>query len=355
MSLLVPALMAGVAAERGRRRTMEDAHVVCNDLWALVWEDGIPKEDRPHCALYGIYDGHGGPKAAAFAAEKLHCFLAHRLNQLSSAELQDFGRVVECVRAAYAEMEEKWMALAEAQDLEDGTTAVTAMVLGDRLFVANLGDSRLIVGGQAGAVRFRTLDHKPDATPEKVRIEAAGGFVREVQGVAKLNGAITVARAIGTYELKSVGGASCTGPALSPEPEITVYQLTTDDCFMLLACDGLWDVLDNGRAAQLVWGWLTEGMALDRAATRLVTAALCEPSQNDNVTAVVVSLQRELSVSLGATASPDMHCTPDFHVKPGCQHHSPSSADRPLSTSPSPRGSDSEGDESLLNRQLHFD
>ena len=281
---------AGACGDAGPRRRMEDAHAVCGDLWEALQSPGDPEAPAPpsaaapHCAFYGVYDGHGGARTAALAATHLHRLLAQRLHRLPLAGLAGGGAVRRCLRDAYADAE----ALAEAQDLADGTTAATALVVGHAVFVANLGDSRVVVCGPGGAVRFATQDHRPDLPSERARIAAAGVAVDDAGPVPRV-GALSVSRALGDFEYKTVAPGR-PGPPISAEPDVTEYPLTDADRFMVLASDGLWDVHSSAAVGALVWGWLQEGKSVGEAAELLVASAVTDLRQRDNVTAVVVTV-----------------------------------------------------------------
>eukprot|EP00667_Euglena_gracilis_P007627 EG_transcript_7695 len=268
---------------------MEDAHAVYDDLWAAGGPTLFPASavERPACAFYGIYDGHGGKRAATFAASHLHLSVREKLQLLSSEEFENSAAVKHCLRDAFHETEAEWAARAKARQMCDGSTAVTALVVGDRLFVSNLGDSRLIICGEGGSVRFATRDHKPDLPSEEKRIRAAGGFVKKMFGVARVNGDLALSRAFGDIEYKEVRPGK--GPIVSPEPDITEYHLSPDDRFMVLACDGLWDVYSNGKVGELVWAWLATGTRPRDVAPCLVRRAILERDQHDNVSAITVS------------------------------------------------------------------
>lgn len=128
-----------------------------------------------------------------------------------------------------------------------GCTAVSAMIIEKVLYVANSGDSRAVLcrNGQAIAM---SNDHKPENQEELDRILAAGGTVIE----GRVNGNLNLCRSLGDFEYKS-------DPALSPEaqmitanPEIKTIELTAQDEFLVLACDGVWDILSNQECCDFI-------------------------------------------------------------------------------------------------------
>jgi protein phosphatase 2C family protein 2/3 len=171
-----------------------------------------------------------------------------------------------------------------------GTTALAAVVQGRTLVVANTGDSRAVLCRRGRGIELST-DHKPPAELE--RIAAAGGFV-DTDGY--LNGCVSVSRALGDWQLCCAnkqplkthpGEGTHAGGPLTAEPEMRVHDLTEEDEFLILACDGLWDVLSSQGAVELARQCLRQHNDPERLAGELAREALRRHSA-DNVTCVVV-------------------------------------------------------------------
>lgn len=207
----------------------------------------------------------------------------------------------------------------------DGSTALVAWFIGEGLgqradqqdvlefdpsvlYVANLGDCRAILGRRGGAVVRLSSDHKPDRPDERMRIERAGGCVGVFSGTPRVFSAaaaglalqgelstfLAVSRAFGDRSLKiPTALVSC-------EPEIRRYRIKPEDSFVLLACDGIWDVLSDEEAAAIVRERLSEPKA---AADAVVKAAYIKGSA-DNLTATVIKICDLNQGSLEAS-SPD--------------------------------------------------
>lgn len=166
-----------------------------------------------------------------------------------------------------------------------GTTVVMLFIRGDELYVANLGDSRAVLSHRGVAVDL-SEDQKPTLTKEQKRIEQEGGTVK----YGYLNGDLGVSRAIGDFD----HSAGCKPPGLSPTPEITRRRLLHDDEFVVLACDGLWDVMQSQDVVKSVRSDLIKDGNPQQAADRIVQAAIGPPKySDDNTTAVVVSFMSE--------------------------------------------------------------
>ncbi|KAH9760196.1 putative protein phosphatase 2C 59 [Citrus sinensis] len=173
---------------------------------------------------------------------------------------------------AYSHTDSEFLKSENNQNRDAGSTASTAILVGDRLLVANVGDSRAVIcrGGNAIAV---SRDHKPDQTDERQRIEDAGGFVMWA-GTWRVGGVLAVSRAFGDRLLKQYVVA---------DPEIQEEVIDSSLEFLILASDGLWDVVTNEEAVAMI----KPIQDPEEAAKRLMQEAYQRGSA-DNITCVVV-------------------------------------------------------------------
>ncbi|KAF0890655.1 hypothetical protein E2562_004169 [Oryza meyeriana var. granulata] len=141
------------------------------------------------CMVHFI--GHGGAKVAEYVKQNLFSHLLRHPKFISDTKV--------AIDDAYKSTDSEFLESDSSQN-QCGSTASTAVLVGDRLFVANVGDSRAIIcrGGNAIAV---SKDHKPDQTDERQRIEDAGGFVMWA-GTWRVGGVLAVSRAFGDKLLK---------------------------------------------------------------------------------------------------------------------------------------------------------
>ncbi|GMF12562.1 unnamed protein product [Phytophthora lilii] len=129
---------------------------------------------------------------------------------------------------------------------EGGATAVTLLIRGNKAVLSNTGDCRAIMVAKRDKVpqvTQLTTDHKASNDQEKQRIEEHGGMVLYVKGVARVNGRLAVARAFGDAELSQL---------VIADPEVTVHELHKEDEFIVMASDGLWDVMTNEQVASCI-------------------------------------------------------------------------------------------------------
>ena len=177
------------------------------------------------------------------------------------------------------------------------------LALGGRLYCANVGDSRTVLCRAGGAARALSEDHKPSRPDEAARIKAAGGFIIN----KRVMGELAVSRAFGDAEFKkgiseilgeeNVGkgeeppGTDLTKPLVVAEPEVQVCALEPSDEFLLLACDGLFDVMTNQEAVDLARAELGKHGDPQRVAEVLSKTAIEDLGSRDNVSIMLVVLK----------------------------------------------------------------
>ncbi|XP_048493995.1 probable protein phosphatase 2C 59 isoform X6 [Beta vulgaris subsp. vulgaris] len=171
----------GYASSAGKRSSMED-----------FYETRIDGVDGEIVGLFGVFDGHGGARAAEFVKHHLFSNLIKHPKFISDTK--------SAIADAYTHTDSEFLKSENSQNRDAGSTASTAILVGDRLLVANVGDSRVVIcrGGEAIAV---SRDHKPDQSDERQRIEDAGGFVMWA-GTWRVGGVLAVSRAFGDKLLK---------------------------------------------------------------------------------------------------------------------------------------------------------
>ena len=260
----------GVCASRGHRRSMEDRYSVTGCV--------------PGCrdaSLFAVYDGHGGESAAEFCSEYLPYAIGQALHR-REAEQGGAALTREDFVAIFAKTDQEFFATSGQRSGRDrelyvGSTAVCALATGSgqqrSLWIAHVGDSRAVLVREHDAVQL-TQDHKPTVPRERARIAAVGGRVND----SRVEGILGMTRAIGDQKFKKFVSVEPDVLHLSVQPAV--------DRFLILASDGLWDVVDNARAAAIV---RDVGNAGD-AANRLVSVALTHRNSTDNITVIVVDL-----------------------------------------------------------------
>lgn len=269
----IPMLRSGAWSDIGFRSNMEDAYVCvdnCADNYKIKNFSGGPN------AFYGVFDGHGGKHAADFACNNLPRFIIEDEKFPSEIELAVFSGFLQ-TDVAFEE------ACSLDAALASGTTALAALVIGSSLVVANAGDCRAVLCRKGKAVEM-SRDHKPCSSQEKKRIEASGGYIYD----GYLNGQLNVARALGDWHMEGLKDGN-SGP-LSAEPELMTTKLTEEDEFLIIGCDGIWDVFMSQNAVDFARRRLQEHNDPVICSKDLIEEALKRKS-SDNLAVVVVCFQ----------------------------------------------------------------
>lgn len=297
-------MSAGAASWQGNKEVQEDRFLTDVELQA-------PGGQRIVGVI--VFDGHSG----SLCVDIMMDWLPRNLQKcLSAKPALTEEHLKNAVTEACVLTDDEFLTKAREKDALDGTTMILCLLWPDvnrsgksrcRLLVANLGDSRAVMCRQQGhhLGPFRLSDdHKPGRPDEQRRIEGNGGVV-DMQGVwrvftpgpATFGGrsllwGLAVSRAFGDLLMKEpqrYGCTGCTGNLVSAMPEITTCGLnTSEDRFLVLACDGIWDVLSDEEAISVC----SEHKTADLAAHALVRRAF-ELGSDDNLTAVVIAWNAE--------------------------------------------------------------
>ncbi|XP_058101226.1 protein kinase and PP2C-like domain-containing protein isoform X2 [Magnolia sinica] len=267
LSTYRPILTWGSFATCGRRETMEDTHFLLPQLC---------NEKDIHA--FGIFDGHRGAAAAEFSARALPRFLQSlgSTSSPSDALSEAFVKTDIAFRNVLASHSKSKRVI--QKDWHPGCTAVAALIVRNRLFVANAGDCRTIIC-RSGRPYALSKDHVASCPEERERVTKAGGQVKwQVDTWRVGTAALQVTRSIGDDDLK---------PAVTAEPEITETKLSIEDEYLVMASDGLWDVISNEEVVSIIRDTVKEpGMCSKRLATEAA-----ERGSKDNITVIVVFLR----------------------------------------------------------------
>ncbi|KAJ3445627.1 phosphatase 2c [Anaeramoeba flamelloides] len=290
----------GFAEMMGRRETQEDVLVIkenwfdfttIDSIWAInsgfwdhnsikkrvkgkyeeqeeeeekIFQETIVKGELRNIEIensdfFGLFDGHGGREASEHVGNILPLKIKEKINNGMKIE--------KAIHDSFVELHHEMLHWC----LYSGTTAVLIIILGNFVWVVNLGDSNAVLCRNGYAVGL-TTPQKPNDKEEKKRIEESGGYVKD----GRVNGMLAVSRAFGDGYLKNV---------ISAEPQINNFQLSSADSFIILACDGVWDVLSEEKAVEIVSGEIDP----QKAAKRLRDEAYSQGS-TDNISVIIIFL-----------------------------------------------------------------
>ncbi|XP_015069425.1 probable protein phosphatase 2C 75 [Solanum pennellii] len=302
----------------GRRSSMEDAISVWPNLCSPYINQHRPID------FFAVYDGHGGPHVAGLCRERMYLMLLEELlmtntvitgsssnNNNDNIFTRLFQRQLEresvketwkrVLKSCFEKIDE--MAFDTCYECGigvpcgcppqhyglGGSTALLTILTGKTIIVANCGDSRAVLcrGGRAIPL---SIDHTPDRPEERARIEACGGHV-VYDDCARVLGILAISRAIGAKYLKKY---------IISEPEFTFTKREAEDEFLILASDGLWNVVSNDDACQVARECLQKEKPFGRgevfsspsnAAAALLTRLAMGRGSQDNISVIVVDLK----------------------------------------------------------------
>lgn len=273
---------------QGWRTTMEDAHVV-----DLEVTGGI--------IVAGVFDGHGGKDVANYASRVFVRELTHRPEFASAnypeALSSSFLQIDDLLRtpAVYSDLARTSSDSSDGNYIinNSGCTAVVALMTEREIYVANAGDSRCILGRAGGPVQM-SFDHKPTLPTESQRISKAGGYVVEGRVMGNLN----LSRSLGDLTYKDNRDLPPQEQMITAYPDVRKEDLTDDTDFVLLACDGIWDVLSCEQCANFVYTGLSEGKTPSQIVESMLDACLARDVSTsmglgcDNMTCVLLVFKR---------------------------------------------------------------
>ncbi|VDK88836.1 unnamed protein product [Dibothriocephalus latus] len=245
-------LRYGLSSMQGWRVSMEDAHC------AITQMPGNLKD----WSFFAVFDGHAGALVSELcASELLKCIVGtEEFKRIDPDLAPSIPEIQQGIREGFLALDERLRNLPEIASGEDksGSTAICVLITPNHIFFANCGDSRAMLI-RDGRVSFATTDHKPVHPTEKERIQKAGGSV-------------IIQRQL-----------------ISPEPEITVIDREkANDQMIVLACDGIWDVLSNENLCELLLERVQRLDDLSKVCDEAIDYCLYKGS-SDNMSIVLVA------------------------------------------------------------------
>ncbi|EWM23875.1 protein phosphatase 1e [Nannochloropsis gaditana] len=334
----------GAVSLQGARANQEDQYTAIPDLAGVASGEtgaaqGLPKEGQGEQAemeaFYAIYDGHCGIGAARYAQQRTHHYLMADPLFVSSPEA---AMVNVCRR-----LDKEVLEMCEQEGLYCGTTAILTFFRGRTVYVGNVGDCAAILCRDGKAFPLSSAQ-TPGRKDERERIERANGWVTEemelfigqlhrmdladpsiaeavdkkvaVNTIHRVCGNLSVSRSIGDPDFKGfsphpgeegLGGTEAGeageedsifafppghsgvfhGDLVIADPETRQITVSEADAFLLVACDGFWDVVDEEEAVAQATGLLAGGLGVSDVAAQLGNLAL-RLGSSDNVTVVLV-------------------------------------------------------------------
>ena len=327
-----------ISTMRGRRATQEDTCIIQTEL-----HGGDSAQILPDHALFAVFDGHGTSFASEYASDHFvstfcnqQSFVEYSKRLLDDTPKKSRSRPKKCNTPKHindtellqdaiestmllidAQMLEKMNRIKEKNDIsidgefdvsDSGTTAIIILLTPDHIICANLGDSRAMLKrgdkGNAHSTMSLSTDHKPSNEGEGARICKAGGIVLG----GKIDARLAVSRGLGDFDFKhqqsiieaaTILDKSDTTPSddyvkpedqmVSPVPEtIVLPRDDANDKFLVLATDGIWDVVSNDKCANLISSIFEEGEQNVALACEELLDHCYAKGSLDNMTAILI-------------------------------------------------------------------
>ena len=275
-------LRYGASSMQGWRGEMEDAHITEPNF-----DDNV--------ALFAIFDGHGGPEVAIFCekhfGKELKANKAYKNKDYVVALAETFFKMDQLLFSKDGKEELKRYMVNKDVASFAGCTCNVVLISDNIVYCANAGDSRSIITNGKQVLPLNS-DHKPSLPVEKERINKAGGCIFG----GRVNGTINLSRAIGDLDFKKNLKLKPTEQLISAEPDITSKKLNKEDKFILMGCDGVWEILNAKQLCEIVIKRLEEDhdRQLSKVVEELLDKGIAKDNSNglgmDNMSSILIVL-----------------------------------------------------------------
>lgn len=274
----------GVAENKNTtyRSKMEDVHTyVANFAERLDW------------GYFAVFDGHAGKQAARWCGNNLHNYLEQEILDSEEKNLEDYD-MRDSLNNSFLKADESitkegsgnsgctaavvvlaWENKEKSNEINDNSNTIDYKNHKRVMYTANVGDLRIILCRGGNAYRL-TYDHKASDINEINRIRDSGGLILK----NRVNGILAVTRSLGDSYMKEL---------VVGTPFTTATEIYDTDEFVILACDGVWDVISDIKAVEIVKESFTKSDDPEVAAKKLCQIAM-DNSTTDNITVMVVKL-----------------------------------------------------------------
>lgn len=242
------------ASVKGKRPSNEDKHQ------ALKFK---------HINFYAVYDGHGGDEVSTYLHKNVPILMKKLPFPIKKKHLLRMCDV----------LQERITTQITSNFVGSTATMVLHFIYNkkEHLIIMNIGDSRAVLCRNRKSLAL-SIDHKPNSPSEKMRIEKHGGFISHDGYDWRIKG-LSLSRSFG--DVFAI-------PYVTHKPDIFYQNINKGDTFIVLACDGLWDVMTNQSVIDFVQRYI------NKHSTTNLSMMLCEKAlalgSTDNVTVIIVLL-----------------------------------------------------------------
>lgn len=232
----------GTSCMNGRRKEMEDQHTVELNLL------------NSETSFFGVFDGHGGTSTSMFLKNHLHNYVPLPF-EINDSKEDKKSELLSKLTKNMIEVDHQILSQSQSKEKDDSGSTAGFVLLKPNcnnyfdILVAHVGDSRVMVLGNDGKIKYKTNDHKPLNPIEHERIINAGGFVSYKN---RINGNLAVSRAFGDASYKQKTDLSLNQQLVIAEPDIFTDTKICYNDIIILACDGIFEKLDYEQVADFV-------------------------------------------------------------------------------------------------------
>ena len=255
---------------QGWRVAMEDSHIYT-----------LSAAEDSSASYFGLFDGHGGKQVSNYLAQHLQ-----REIMLKQKDYKE-GKIADAIRKGFISTDQNIKRNQHLKPLFCGSTAIVIIIKDGVIYTANLGDSRAVacVSGHSLPLSF---DHKPHINTERDRIIKAGAWVKN----DRVKGTLAVSRSFGDFSLKCIPNVRLELQPVSNFPDISIKEVSPDIEFIIMACDGIWDVKSNKEVIDFVRYQIGEGVSPDLVLKNLFLECIAKDVKSqygfDNMSAVLI-------------------------------------------------------------------
>lgn len=296
---------------QGWRRTMEDAHLVALNVG--------PDHDTH---IFGVFDGHGGREVAVYAKNHFtKIFLnnkAYLLGNIKTALVETFIQIDKEIQTipGMKELTQEHKKFIDEFSLNGpkeeyaleydpkkgyidniafniGCTANVLIMHKNKCYFANAGDSRSIILRKGESIVMST-DHKPDLPNEYERIRKCGGTIEQ----GRVNGMLNLSRSLGDTEFKQKKNVHPKEQIISCVPDVLYEDLQKADDFVVIACDGIWECMNNEQVSDYIYDKIRNNSSItlqqivdDMFEKNVAKSIECE-NGCDNMTCIIIQFKK---------------------------------------------------------------
>lgn len=250
---------------KGRRDANEDRH-------NLILNINNISDELNAINLLGIYDGHGGSKVSEYLEKNIPLYYCDKENK-PPFSYEYHTNTFETIQKKILE---------NSYGYSMGSTCLLNIIYKYKdnyhMNIVNLGDSRLTIIYKNGLSKQITIDHKPDDDKEKTRIEKLGGDVYlDSENVYRI-GDLSLARSFGDGD---------NAPYISQKPDVYYKKICPETKYIIMGCDGLWDVIKNEELYLLLEQFKNNN--IENLASSLAKECL-ERGSTDNISIIITEI-----------------------------------------------------------------